>query len=381
MIEPRSFTFFAGVRDLSDAGAHLFDEFIEIARRMAAAYAPARTLRLTLPAIALDTSEDFDVDVALRSRWYERAQDAGFRWVNLPLRLTTNLPIDPERAQIISDLLSRRGGLFSSIHVSDPRLIDVASSLYAKICRSLSARDHRGFANFRLGIGFNIGEWTPFFPFSRGERTGVAVALEPLALVGGLWGEGRTFAEIQAQLTDELKEAERAFKTCLEGSRVEYGGADWSLAPLPNGRESVAALVETISGSPIGSGGTVATISSLTQCLKTPIAHGVTPAGFNGVMLSVLEDDVLANRFRHQTVTVNDLLLYSTVCGCGLDMIPISGDTPEVSIKEYMADIGALAFRLNKPLGGRLLPIRQLRAGQATTFSHDFVCNSAVVRL
>ncbi len=99
------------------------------------------------------------------------------------------------------------------------------------------------------------------------------------------------------------------------------------------------------------------------------------------MMLSVLEDDVLANRFRHRNTGVNDLLLYSSTCGCGLDMVPIAGDTPEIAISEYAMDTGNLGFRLDKPLGVRFLPIAPLKAGQETEFSHDFVCNSAVVAL
>ena len=150
-------------------------------------------------------------------------------------------------------------------------------------------------------------------------------------------------------------------------------------APLPNGDETVVGLIEQISENPIGLGGTLETIANLTSCLKFPLDKGVKATGFNGVMLSVLEDDVLANRFRHRSVTVNDLLLYSSVCGCGLDMVPISGDTPEVSISEYAKDTGALAFRLNKPLGVAFTH-RFLKAGQETSFSHD-LCNTAVVAL
>ena len=141
--------------------------------------------------------------------------------------------------------------------------------------------------------------------------------------------------------------------------------------------------VEKISGNPIGGSGTVTTISKLTKCLKFPITNiGQRCAtGFNGVMLSVLEDDVLAKRFLHKTINVNDLLLYSTVCGCGLDMIPIAGDTSEHAISEYSIDAGSLAYRLDKPLGVRFLPVFGLREGQMTNYSHDFVNNSGVVKL
>lgn len=381
MLTPRSFTFFAGYDRLSRSADTLFRDFFQYAERMSSLYVAPRTLRVTLPALDLDTSEDFDVDIALRQRWCDRAHKAGFRWVNLPLVISSHQMPEPEKIYIVSDLLSRHEGLFSSIQVSATQNISVSSAAYAKICRSLSARDYRGFANFRFGAGYNIKEYTPFFPFSWGTETAVSVALESLPVVRSAWNEFRNLDEIKSRLAQELKQAEGSFRKVLEGSDIHYGGADWSLAPLPNGSETVAGLVEAVSGNPIGSSGSIDGISKLTSCLKAMQDEGITATGFNGVMLSVLEDDVLANRFRHRNVSINDLLLYSTVCGCGLDMVPIAGDVPEVCISEYATDTGVLAFRLNKPLGVRFLPIAQLKAGQETTFSHDFVCNSAVVSL
>ena len=381
MLKPRSFTFFASRNDLVLSGTSVFSEMIEQAAAMSSAYAEPRTLRLTLPAISLDRSEDFDMDLAMASRWYERGQAAGFRWINQPFHLSGNGNAEPEKIQILSDILAKHQGMFSSINVTSVDAIPIASRIYSRVCKSLSRRDFRGFANFRLGIGFNITDYTPFFPFSDGGETGVSVALESLPIVRDAWVRSRDLGEVSRVLLSELEKAQAGFERALKGTRFAYKGADWSLAPLPNGDESVVQLIEVISGNPIGSGGNVNIISKLTQCLKAPVLHDIKPTGFNGVMLSVLEDDVLASRFRHRDVTVNDLLLYSTTCGCGLDMVPIGGDTPEISIAEYASDTGALAFRLHKPLGVRFLPIAALKAGQETEFSHDFVCNSAVASL
>ena len=381
MLTPRCFTFFASRDDLTFSGTRIFSEMIAIAGRMAEAYVKARTLRLTLPPISLDGSEDFDVDVALAARWYVRGQGAGFRWINQPLHLSAGSVVEPEKIQVLSELLSKHQGLFASVNVKSEDAIPEASALYARICKSLSRRDFRGFANFRLGVGYNIADYTPFFPFSNGFETAVAVGLESLPMVRRTWVETHDFAEVEAALLTMLGRAQAAFEGVLGDGPIAYRGADWSLAPLPNGDETVVGLVEAISGNPIGSGGNLGTIARLTGCLKGPTARSITGTGFNGVMLSVLEDDVLANRFRHRTISVNDLLLYSSVCGCGLDMVPIAGDTPEVAIAEYAMDTGALAYRLDKPLGVRFLPIASLKPGQETTFSHDFVCNSAVVAL
>ena len=382
MLTPRTFTFFASRRDLSLASTHIFSQMIDAAEKMVQAYAQPRTLRLTLPPISLDASEDFDVDVALAVRWCARGQKSGFRWINQPLHLSADGVVESEKIQILSELLAKNQSMFASVNVKSVASIPEASAVYARLCKSLSRRDFRGFANFRLGVGYNITDYTPFFPFSDGIETAVAVGLESLPMVRRIWAETHDFSIIETTLLNELRRAEAAFTNALGADGpIAYRGTDWSLAPLPNCDETVAGLIECISGNPIGSGGNLGTIARLTGCLKAPLAQGVIGTGFNGVMLSVLEDDVLANRFRHRVTTVNDLLLYSSVCGCGLDMVPIAGDTPEVCIAEYAMDTGALAYRLGKPLGVRFLPIAPLKAGQETSFNHDFVCNSAVVAL
>ena len=49
--------------------------------------------------------------------------------------------------------------------------------------------------------------------------------------------------------------------------------------------------------------------------------------GYCGLMLPVLEDPVLAQRAGEGRYSVRDLLLYSSVCGTGLDVVPVPGDT------------------------------------------------------
>ena len=51
--------------------------------------------------------------------------------------------------------------------------------------------------------------------------------------------------------------------------------------------------------------------------------------GFNGLMLPVLEDSRLAKRAAEGTLTVKDLLIYSAMCGCGLDTVPLPGDATD----------------------------------------------------
>jgi hypothetical protein len=95
----------------------------------------------------------------------------------------------------------------------------------------------------------------------------------------------------------------------------------------------------------------------------------------------VLEDATLAARAAEGTLTVKDLLLYSAVCGTGLDTLPLPGDTTSEQIAPLLLDLAALAQRLDKPLTARLMPIPDKKAGEITDFDFAFFANSRVLAL
>ena len=104
-------------------------------------------------------------------------------------------------------------------------------------------------------------------------------------------------------------------------------------------------------------------------------------AGFSGLMLPVLEDAALAARAAEGTLTVKDLLLYSAVCGTGLDTVPLPGDTPPEALTALLLDVAVLAQRLDKPLTARLMPIPGKQAGDPTGFDFAYFANSRVLAL
>jgi len=96
-------------------------------------------------------------------------------------------------------------------------------------------------------------------------------------------------------------------------------------------------------------------------------------------MLPVLEDSVLAQRVAEGLLTVNDLLLYSTICGTGLDTVPLPGDTSEGELVGILLDVAALATALGKPLTARLFPVPGKRAGDEASFDFPFFVPSRVL--
>jgi uncharacterized protein (UPF0210 family) len=98
-------------------------------------------------------------------------------------------------------------------------------------------------------------------------------------------------------------------------------------------------------------------------------------------MLPVLEDDVLAARAAEGRYGIRELLLYSSICGTGLDVVPLPGDAPVDAIEGVLLDVAALATRLAKPLSARLLLAPGLRAGDRTAFESRYLTNSRVLQV
>ncbi len=81
---------------------------------------------------------------------------------------------------------------------------------------------------------------------------------------------------------------------------------------------------------------------------------------------------MLAERAAEGRLTVKDLLLYSAVCGTGLDTVPLPGDVTSGQIAALLLDISALALRLDKPLTARLMPVPGKQAGDMTSFNFGY---------
>jgi uncharacterized protein (UPF0210 family) len=128
----------------------------------------------------------------------------------------------------------------------------------------------------------------------------------------------------------------------------------------------------------VGLHGSLAAASILTDAVDRA---NFPRTGFSGFMQPVLEDSILAKRAAEGTLTIKDALLYSAVCGTGLDTVPLPGDTTSEQLAPLLLDLSALALRLDKPLTARLMPIPGKKAGEETNFDFGFFANSRVMAL
>ncbi len=251
-----------------------------------------------------------------------------------------------------------------------------------------------GINNFRLGISFGLEEPTPFFPYSNHSSEGFAIGLEYVDLIMHLINENnrKSLSDVRevivTSLKGEFQKICKIGKSIERSTGVQFIGADLSLAPYPYPLEdqSVVEIIETLGNIAksrgdldfrFGMSGTLFLHTFITQIIKEIAASSeIITTGFNGIMYSVLEDSRLSNRFSRNDVSTNLLLLTSTTCGCGIDMVPMTDKGSSKAIAGMVWDIYALSRVLDKPLGLRVLPIPNSRSGDVTDFKHLFFSNT-----
>jgi len=98
----------------------------------------------------------------------------------------------------------------------------------------------------------------------------------------------------------------------------------------------------------------------------------------NTGMLPVMEDKLLAQRWAENGYEIDSLLAYSSVCGTGLDTVPLPGDVSDDRLVKIFSDVAALAWKWKKPLTARLQPVKGKKAGDRTDFDSQYLFNTTL---
>ncbi len=180
-------------------------------------------------------------------------------------------------------------------------------------------------------------------------------------------------ADLTAALTKHAKVADQIGNKVAAETGWSYVGVDPTPAPL--GDVSIAAAIEDFTGAKFGSSGTLTAARIITAAVK---AVPVKQIGYSGLMVPVMEDKLMAQRWAEGTFNVDSLLAYSSVCGTGLDTIPLPGDVSVEQMERMYSDVASLAVKWNKPLSARLQPIPGKKAGDRTEFQDPFLFNTTL---
>ena len=306
----------------------------------------------------------------------------GFEYLSFGPALPSNLA----DYHAIPGLIATSGNVFFSgkLTTDQAEVSLPAVKACAEVIADLAMVEPGGFANLRFCALANVPPFAPFFPAAYGEpdTPSLAFAIEGADLAVEAFGSAGSLLQARQNLLERIQKAvERlvnAGEKIAQIYRYPFKGLDFTLAPYPEQSRSIAVALESLGLNAFGDSGSLAACAFLTDTLDQARYPRV---GFNGLMLPVLEDSGLAARAMDGSVSVRDLLLYSSVCGTGLDVIPIPGDSGPDEIYPVLLDLAALSLRLKKPLTARLMPIPGKVAGDLTEFNFEFFQNTRVLPL
>jgi uncharacterized protein (UPF0210 family) len=239
-----------------------------------------------------------------------------------------------------------------------------------------------GFTNLRFCAMSNVPTFTPFFPaaYSHGPWPAFTMAIEAADAAIDAFQTAKTITEGKNKMLTNIHRAEEELTAVIHKAdfqlELPFKGFDFSLAPFPEDWCSLALAMENLGVERIGMMGSLSAAAILAEVLDS---GRWLKAGFNGLMLPVLEDSILATRSVEDSYSIKDLLLYSVVCGTGLDTVPLPGDITTFEIEPLLMDIAALSLRLDKPLTARLMPVPGLKSGEMTQFDFDFFKNGKIL--
>jgi hypothetical protein len=297
-------------------------------------------------------------------------------------------PVSPDDPREFFDALpavvAETDNVFTSALVADAAHgVSVAAIRAAAEVIVRNAAIGEGLGNLRFAALANVPAGAPFLPaaYHGGGPPSVAIGVEAAELAVTACAEAATLAEARAALTERIETQAVAVTEIAQkalGRRARFGGLDFSFAPYPTAARSLGTALERLAGMLVGEHGSVAAAAVLAEALDRARFQR---AGFNGLFFPVLEDAVLAARAGEGVLTVKDLLLFSAVCGSGLDTVPLPGDIAADLLAALLLDVAALALRLNKPLTARLMPIPGKAAGDAVSFDFEFFAPSRVLAL
>jgi hypothetical protein len=287
---------------------------------------------------------------------------------------------DPREAELLGKILANAKTLEGSIFIGGEDGIHWKSiQSAAGVMKYLEANTLHSQGNFNFTTSSFVPDGTPFYPASylASEGKRFAIGLQSANVVADALASTKSpeLAEehLKASLTTYAQQVEKTAKEISQSSGWKYGGIDLSPAGLKD--VSIGRAIENFLGAPMGAGGTLTTTALITRALKS---IPVTQAGYSGLMLPILEDSVLSQRWTEGRLSLDEMLAYSAVCGTGLDVIPLPGDVSGDQLAAILGDVASLSVKWHKPLSARLLPVAGKKAGDQTEFDDPFLVNAKI---
>jgi len=288
---------------------------------------------------------------------------------------------DPATLHLLQQALSTLPNIEASTIIADESGIHWKTiHQTAELVKYVAEHSPRAQGTFNFTATAMLKPLGPFYPgsYHTGAGKQFAIGFEGANVVAEIFTKDQGNAEaatadLTAALTKHAKVADQIGNRVAAETGWSYVGVDPTPAPL--GDVSIAAAIEDFTGAKFGSSGTLTAARIITAAVK---AVPVKQIGYSGLMVPVMEDKLMAQRWAEGTFNVDSLLAYSSVCGTGLDTIPLPGDVSVEQMERMYSDVASLAVKWNKPLSARLQPVPGKKAGDRTEFQDPFLFNTTL---
>jgi uncharacterized protein (UPF0210 family) len=288
---------------------------------------------------------------------------------------------DPMPMHLLEQALSTMSNIEGSAIIADEEGIHWKTiHRTAELVKYVSEHSARSEGTSNFTATAMLRPLSPFFPgsYHTGAGKQFAIGFEGANVVGEVFAKDKgnanaATADLTTALTKHTAVAEAVGNKVAAETGWTYVGVDPTPAPL--GDVSIAAAIEAFTGAKFGSSGTLTASRIITAAVKAVPQKQI---GYSGLMVPVMEDKLLSQRWAEGTYNVDSLLAYSAVCGTGLDTIPLPGDISLEQMDRIFSDVATLALKWNKPLSARLQPIFGKKAGDRTEFQDPYFFNTTL---
>lgn len=288
---------------------------------------------------------------------------------------------DPATMHVLERALSTLPNIEASAIIADDNGIHWKTiQRTAELLQYVSEHSPHSQGTFNFTATAMLKPYGPFFPGSYFTEEGqqFAIGFEGANVVRDIFvkDKGRydaAVADLTAALAKHVAAANAVGMKVAKETSWNYLGVDPTPAPL--GDVSIGGAIEAYTGEKFGAPGTLTAARIITEAVK---ASQPAQIGYSGLMVPVMEDKVLAQRWAESTYNMDSLLAYSAVCGTGLDTIPLPGNVTIGQLKRILSDVAILAAKWNKPLSARLQPVAGKKPGDRTEFQDPYLFNTTI---
>lgn len=371
----RTITGFISVKDFSRVD-ELLKDISEVKTSLVNAGYEIQTIRITTD--ILDEVNNFD-DLSEHHEFLERLEKEKEVSIYHIGSISSEEKLNSESEEKLVNFFLNHPKAFMAVNAGDNKESKKLCLQGARICKLIANKSP--FECRRFAVFAGVKESTPFYPASRVfENSGkIAIGLQCANLaVEEAENSNKDVTVFEDKLKVRMEEEFGVIEKLIpQNIKDKFIGFDTSLAPFPQDDHSIANAIEIILGKPFGSSGTLSVCRLLTRVIKE---NNIKKTGLCGLMLPIVEDNILGRRGIEGNYTWKELLLFSSVCATGLDTIPISGQTSTEDLADAYFDLATLAIKLDKPLSARFFIEPNKSAGETVKYDWDYAAESPVFK-